>query len=116
MMEHKQVILIRSDLKLTKGKMAAQVAHASVDATLKSSETTVKKWRSEGMKKVCLSVSNKDELYKYAQQAKDKGLTVSIITDAGHTHLEPGTVTCAAIGPAKEEDIDIITGKLKLIS
>jgi PTH2 family peptidyl-tRNA hydrolase len=115
-MSFKQVILVRADLKLTKGKMAAQVAHASVDATLKSSEAMVKKWRAEGMKKVCLSVSNKDELYKYAQQAKDEGLTVAIITDAGHTHLEPGTVTCAAVGPAKEEDIDKVTGKLKLIS
>ncbi len=115
-MNYKQVILVRADLKLTKGKMAAQVAHASVDAAFKSSETLVKKWRAEGMKKVCLSVANKDELYKYAQQAKDEGLTVAIITDAGHTHLEPGTVTCAAIGPGKEEDIDKVTGKLKLIS
>jgi len=115
-MEYKQVILVRADLKLTKGKMAAQVAHASVDATLKSSESTVKKWRAQGMKKICLSVASKEELHKYAQFAKDEGLTVAIITDAGHTHLEPGTTTCAAIGPALEEDIDKITGKLKLIS
>lgn len=112
---YKQVILIRSDLKLPKGKMAAQAAHASVDATLKASPILMKKWRAEGMAKICLRVENEKELYKYIQTAKDQGLATSVISDAGHTVVAPGTVTCGAVGPASEEQVDAITGDLKLV-
>lgn len=115
-MELKQVILVRDDLKLTKGKMAAQVAHASVSAVLKSDKDDVKKWNAQGMKKIILRVKDKDELHRYKQKAEDAGLVTALITDAGHTHLEPGTVTCLAIGPDSEEKIDAVTGELKLIS
>ncbi|MGM5482810.1 MAG: peptidyl-tRNA hydrolase Pth2 [Nanobdellota archaeon] len=114
-MELKQVILIRHDLKLPKGKMAAQAAHAAVEAVLKSDKDKVKNWRLHGSKKVTLKVNSKEELYKYAQKAKDESLATAIITDAGRTVIEPGTVTCAAIGPEKEEDIDSITKDLKMI-
>lgn len=67
------------------------------------------------MKKAVLKVKDKEELYQYKQQAEDAGLVVALITDAGHTHLKPGTATCAGIGPDKAEKIDKITGKLKLI-
>ncbi|MFH0875266.1 MAG: peptidyl-tRNA hydrolase Pth2 [archaeon] len=113
-MSYKQVIIVRDDLKLPKGKMAAQVAHASVEAVLKSDEKTIKHWRKEGMAKVVLKVLSLDELYKYIQNAKDIGLATSIISDAGRTVVEPGTVTCGAIGPDIEEKIDEITGQLKL--
>lgn len=114
-MELKQVIIIRNDLKLPKGKMAAQAAHAAVEAVLKGDKDKVKDWRHMGSKKVTLKVDSKEELYKYAQQAKDEGLTTAIITDAGRTVIEPGTVTCAAIGPDEEEKIDRITKNLKMI-
>ena len=110
------MILVRDDLKLTKGKMAAQVSHASVAATLKSDKDDIKKWVAEGMKKVVLKVKDKAELYAYKQKAEDAGLIVALITDAGHTQLEPGTVTCLGIGPDKEDKIDKVTGNLKLIS
>jgi PTH2 family peptidyl-tRNA hydrolase len=113
-MEYKQVILIREDLKLPKGKMAAQSSHASVDAVLKSDKDIIKNWKKEGMAKVVLKVKGKKELFKYIQLAKDSGLKTSVITDAGRTVVEPGTVTCGAIGPEKEEKIDNITGELKL--
>ena len=116
MKELKQVILVRKDLKLSKGKMAAQASHASVEAVLKSSKDDVGVWRSQGMKKSVLAVADKQELLLYVQRAEVAGLVVSIITDAGRTHLEPGTMTCGAIGPATEEKIDTITGKLKLVS
>ena len=113
--DYKQVLLIRKDLKLPKGKTAAQAAHASVDAVLKAPSSDVKAWRKEGMKKIALAVKDEKELYKHIQQAKDIGLTTSIITDAGHTIVEPGTVTCGAIGPNKEKDIDRITSKLSTL-
>ncbi|MFP4111518.1 MAG: peptidyl-tRNA hydrolase Pth2 [Candidatus Woesearchaeota archaeon] len=112
--EYKQVILIRKDLKLPKGKAAAQAAHAAVDAVLKSDKRIVSRWRQEGMRKICLSVSDVKELYSLVQDAKDLGLTTATITDAGRTVVEPGTVTCAAIGPDIEEKIDPVTGNLKM--
>ncbi len=116
MTEYKQVILVREDLKLTRGKMSAQSSHASVAAVLKSHKDDLKKWQDQGMKKVILRVKDKEELYKYKQLAEDAGLVVALITDAGHTHLEPGTTTCLGIGPDKTEKIDKITGTLSLVS
>jgi peptidyl-tRNA hydrolase, PTH2 family len=111
----KQLILVRDDLKLPKGKMAAQCAHASVEAVLKSDKNVVKEWRSEGMGKIVVKVEDKKELYKYLQLAKDSGLITALITDAGKTVIAPGTETCLAIGPDEEEKIDRITGSLKLM-
>ncbi len=114
-MPYKQVIIVRADLKLTKGKMAAQASHASVEAVLRSNKDDVAKWQQEGMKKIVLKVNTQAELLEYKRKAEDAGLVAALITDAGHTHLEPGTITCLGIGPAKEEKIDAITGNLKLI-
>src|SRR3989344_8269433 len=110
-MSYKQVILIRQDLKLPKGKAAAQCAHASVEAVLKSDAKLVKAWRQEGMAKIVLKVKDEKELLHYFQKAKDAGLTASLITDAGRTVIAPGTKTCVGIGPDQEEKIDEITGK-----
>jgi PTH2 family peptidyl-tRNA hydrolase len=113
MLELKQVILIRSDLKMSKGKTAVQVAHAAVEAVLKSDMRIVSSWRSVGMKKITLRVENEKELYKFLQEAKDFGLVTALITDAGKTEIAPGTPTCLAIGPDSEDKIDLITGELK---
>ena len=114
-MNYKQVILIRQDLKLPKGKAAAQVAHASVEAVLKSKAELVKAWRNEGMAKIVLKVKDEKELIKYFQNAKDEGFTASLITDAGRTTIAPGTKTCVGIGPDTEEKIDKITKTLPLL-
>jgi len=111
----KQVILIRHDLKLPKGKMAAQCAHASVRAVLKSDKRKVSKWDSEGAKKIVLKVNDLKELKKYLAKAKAAKLKTAVITDAGLTTIAPGTTTCAAIGPDEEEKIDKITGQLPLM-
>ncbi|MBI4146771.1 peptidyl-tRNA hydrolase [Candidatus Woesearchaeota archaeon] len=116
MTDYKQVILVRDDLKLTKGKMSAQVSHASVGAVLKSHKDDVKRWQDQGMKKVVLRVKDLDELLAFKRKAEDAGLVVSLVTDAGHTQLEPGTVTCLGIGPDSSAKIDKVTGSLKLIS
>ena len=115
MAELKQVILVRADLKLPKGKLAAQAAHASVDAVLKSDSDIVKSWRKEGMAKIVVKVKDEKELIKYFQLAKDDNITVSLITDAGRTVIAPGTKTCVGIGPDEEEKIDKITGELSLL-
>ena len=111
----KQVILIRHDLKLPTGKACAQAAHASVDAVLKTPPEIIKKWRTEGMAKIALKVKDEKELIKFFQMAKDDGIPVSLITDAGRTVVAPGTKTCAGIGPADEKKIDSITGSLPLL-
>ena len=114
-MNLKQVILVRQDLKLPKGKLAAQAAHASVEAVLKSESSIVKSWRREGMEKVVLKVKDEKELLHYFQLAKEADLVTALITDAGHTVVAPGTKTCVGIGPDEEEKIDSITGKLLLL-
>jgi peptidyl-tRNA hydrolase, PTH2 family len=111
----KQVIIVRNDLKLPKGKMSAQCAHASVEAVLRSEKRTVNAWRNEGMAKIVLKVNDLKELRKYNQLAKSTGLVTSVITDAGRTTIAPGTTTCMAIGPAFEDKIDNITKELKLM-
>ena len=114
-MAYKQVILVRDDLKLSKGKMSAQVAHASVEAMLRSHKDDIKKWREEGMKKIVLKVANEKELIKYKRIAEDAGLVSALITDAGHTELPADTTTCVGIGPDKEDKIDRVTGTLKMM-
>ena len=116
--ELKQVILIRTDLEMGKGKIAAQVAHASVEAslkTLKRKRNLFYAWHRIGMKKSVLKVKNEEELLNFRNEAKKKRIITALIVDAGHTQIKEGTITCLAIGPDKEEIIDEITGDLKLL-
>ena len=114
-MGFKQAILVRKDLDLPKGKLGAQVAHAAVECVLRSDKKVVSAWRDDGMPKVVLKVNDLKELHKFNQDAKDMGFVTSLITDAGRTVVEPGTVTCLGIGPADEEDLDKLIGELKLL-
>lgn len=109
------VILARQDLKLPKGKLAAQCAHAAVEATLKSSSAKVKSWQDQGQKKVVLKVADEKEMMEYQQKAKAEGLVAAVITDAGRTVIAPGTKTCIGIGPDAEEKIDKVTGDLQMM-
>lgn len=102
-------------MKLPKGKLAAQVAHASVDAVLKSKASLVKNWRLQGMKKIVLKAADLAELQKFERAAKDLDFITALITDAGHTTVPAGTTTCLAIGPDAEEKIDRLTGHLKIV-
>jgi PTH2 family peptidyl-tRNA hydrolase len=113
-MSLKQVILVRRDLKLSKGKLSAQVAHASLTAAEKSKFK--EEWLREGQKKAILKVENLSELMEIYEEVKKKNeLSSALIRDAGLTHLPRGEITCLGIGPAPEEEIDEITGKLKLL-
>ncbi len=83
----KQVILVRKDLKMPPGKMSAQVAHGSVEATFKSDKKKLDEWLEEGMKKVVLKVEDEKELIKYFKLAKENNLVAVLIKDAGKTVL-----------------------------
>lgn len=110
----KQAIIIRADLKMSKGKLAAQAAHASLEAYKKAGQLNVELWESEGQKKVVLKVSGEKELAEIFMAAKRAKIPAALIRDAGKTQLEPGTTTCAGIGPDEDEKIDKVCGKLKL--
>jgi|SRR3989344_3577606 len=110
----KQALIIRKDLNMTPGKIAAQVAHASVEAVFRSPQAAVEEWHHSGMKKIVLRAESKEQLYEYQRRAKAEGLVAALITDGGHTQVEPGTVTCLGIGPAEDTRIDKVTKDLKL--
>jgi PTH2 family peptidyl-tRNA hydrolase len=112
---YKQVIVVRRDLKLDKGKLAVQVAHASLDAYKKSDPDARKRWEDSGTKKVVVRAESLKEMLDLHKKAKGLGLPCSIIRDAGRTQIKPGTITALGIGPCKEEDLDKVTGKLKIL-
>lgn len=112
-MELKQVIVVRKDLELGKGKLAAHVAHAAVSTAEESKFK--KEWIKDMQKKTVLKCNTLDELIQIYETAKREGLPVAIIRDAGLTQIPEGTITCVGIGPAPAERIDKITGKLKLL-
>jgi PTH2 family peptidyl-tRNA hydrolase len=115
---YKQVIIVRTDLKMGKGKLAAQVAHAAVLATeicRNIKPEWYQAWMQEGQKKIIVKVNNLEELLKIKNEAEAKGLPVALIEDAGLTQLKPGTITTLGIGPAPKDLIDPITRHLKLL-
>ena len=115
---YRQVIVIRMDLNMSTGKIAAQAAHASITAAeecRKARPEWLKEWLSEGQKKVVLRVETEAELRKLYQEAREAELPAALVEDAGLTEVPPGTVTALGIGPAPSALIDRITGKLKLL-
>lgn len=112
----KQVIIMRTDLKLSKGKTAAQACHASLESYKKADLQNIKTWEKEGVKKVILKVETEKELHELHSLVKQTSLPVSLIIDAGHTEIPSGTITCLGIGPGNDEEIDKITGHLKLLN
>ena len=109
---YKMVLLVRKDLKMGVGKIAAQCCHAAVGACR---QNVYQDWMNQGEAKIVLSVKNLTELKKYCDLAREAGLPVVEIQDAGRTEVAPGTITVAAIGPGKIELIDSVTGKLRLL-
>ncbi len=111
----KQVIVVRSDIKMSKGKLAAQCSHASVSAALKTNRAALKKWEIEGQKKVVLKARTLDELLLLREKCRKNGMVYAITSDAGRTELTPGTITTLGIGPDDEKKIDKVTGSLPLL-
>ncbi len=115
---NKLVIVVRTDIKLSPGKMAVQVAHAAVTCALESKAKKprwFKEWYNEGQKKVVVKVKEMEELFFLKEKAKALGITTSLIKDAGKTEVEPGTITCLGIGPGPTPEMDKVTGDLTLM-
>lgn len=112
----KQVIVVRNDLKMSKGKLAAQACHASLGAYKKANSNNIREWERDGEKKVILRVDSLEELFLIKEIAKKLNLPNYLVRDAGRTHLPESTITCLGIGPDEVELIDKATKDLKLIS
>ncbi len=111
-----KMAIVTPELSISDGKLAAQVAHASVECALrlnKKNPSLLQKWLDEGQKKVVLTAPE-EELTRLQNKASSMGLCTALIKDAGRTELPPGTITALAIGPGKEHDVDHITGQLPL--
>ena len=116
--KYKQVIILRTDIKMSTGKKVAQGCHAAVIAVNSASKYTpavVQAWVNEGQRKIALKVVSEEELLDVYQRAKFLNLPCSLVQDAGLTQLEPGTKTAVGIGPAKTEKVDSIVKTLKLL-
>jgi PTH2 family peptidyl-tRNA hydrolase len=111
----KQIIVVNESLKLPRGKLAAQVAHAAVAAFLEASEEAKQLWLANGMPKVVLSSQSAEELRQLKYAAEERGIPACLIADAGKTILAAETITCLGLGPSPGRDLDELTGELKLV-
>jgi len=125
----KQVLIWRHDLKVRKGKLAAQIAHASLAVVLnemrkddKTFEFKVEKdshwdkWLNGRFTKICVYCNSEKELLEIYQKAKEAKIPSVLITDAGLTEFNGvPTNTCVGIGPYWSEEIDKITGHLPIL-
>jgi PTH2 family peptidyl-tRNA hydrolase len=117
--KYKMAIVVRTDLGMGKGKIAAQVAHAAVSLAwdVMDGETNkkVSEWFWEGQKKIVLKVDSLAELQRLSDECVKAGIRHTIIVDAGLTQIDPNTNTVLGIGPDTNEKIDSITKGLKLL-
>ncbi len=116
--EYKMVIVTRKDLKLSAGKLAAQVAHAAVTCALETKKKNKKwfsKWMREGAKKAVVKTESVDDFIFLKQKADSLNIESVIITDAGHTQIPAGTKTVFGVGPAPTNLLDQVTGDLSLL-
>ncbi|MNK09908.1 peptidyl-tRNA hydrolase [compost metagenome] len=132
-MSHKQVIILRKDLGMRKGKMVAQGAHASMAAILSLSEDSKyeagnkqylkleldersRAWLTGNFKKICVYVNSEEELLAIHEKAKAAGIITALIKDAGLTEFGGvPTYTAVAVGPDFDNKVDTITGQLPLL-
>lgn len=112
--DHKMVMIVRTDLEMSAGKVAAQCVHAALGAVRESNPDTVALWTSIGEAVVTLRCDNFDKMMALHKKAKDNGLVAHAMMDAGRTEVEPGTVTVVAIGPDTCSRVNSITKRLRL--
>ncbi|MFO7794473.1 MAG: aminoacyl-tRNA hydrolase [Candidatus Nanohaloarchaea archaeon] len=113
-MDLKQVIVIDESLGMSKGKLAAQASHASLNAYKKVDEDLRKDWGSQGAKKIILDKGEKS-FQDLIMGAERLNIPHYKVKDAGHTEVEPGTATALGLGPAESSKIDKITSELTLV-
>ncbi|ROW04070.1 hypothetical protein VSDG_00981 [Cytospora chrysosperma] len=125
--ECKMVLVVRSDLGMTKGKIAAQCGHATLACYKSLSRAAARagaaspearllqRWERHGQAKVAVQTKGSDELELLMGKAHSLGITAEVIVDAGRTQIEPGSMTVLGVGPAPKSMVDQITGSLKLL-
>lgn len=114
-MKFKQCIVVRDDLKLSSGKLAVQVAHAAVLALEQADKNVVRDWKKEGQKKVVLRTVGLRDLFILREVAKRMGIPSAVVVDAGLTEIPSGTITALGLGPSSDNELDKVTGNLKLL-
>ena len=115
--EFKMILVVRNDLKMGKGKVAAQCSHAAVSAykqVHRRNPDLLKQWEYCGQPKVVVKAPDEESLLDLLRHAKEVGLPVSLIQDAGRTQIAPGSRTVLGIGPGPADLVDKVTGHLKL--
>ncbi|KFY15905.1 hypothetical protein V492_01683 [Pseudogymnoascus sp. VKM F-4246] len=115
--ECKLVLVVRTDLGMTKGKIAAQCGHA-VLACYKTSLRTnpyLRAWERGGQAKIAVQINSEAGIEELAAKAKAAGLVAEVVCDAGRTQIAAGSVTVLGVGPAKRSLVDGVTGGLKLL-
>lgn len=116
--QYKMVLVVRNDLKMGKGKIGAQCGHASVGAYqsgMQKMKAVMRRWENSGCAKICVKVESETELMNIRRGASMRGFNYSLIHDAGRTQIAAGSATVLAIGPALVEELDMLTGNLKLL-
>ena len=111
----KQVMIVRTDIKMGKGKIAAQCCHAAIGAYKQADKQKIRKWENEAYAKVVLKVPSVHDLFMLRERARAKGVAYYLVTDAGRTQLPQSTITVLGLGPDEDDVIDEITGDLKLL-
>jgi PTH2 family peptidyl-tRNA hydrolase len=112
--EMKQVIVLRTDLGMSTGKLVAQACHASVEAAFSAPTSAIEQWRSEGQSKIVLRVNSVSELTELKNRCEASSLVHALIADAGRTELAQGTITALAIGPTDDKSVDRLVGAVPL--
>ncbi|KKA30818.1 hypothetical protein TD95_005057 [Thielaviopsis punctulata] len=124
--ECKLVLVVRTDLGMTKGKIAAQCSHATLacykalsraasKSPLSKEAKTLRKWETLGQAKIAVQVKSEDEMMALMAEARALGITAQVIQDAGRTQIDPGSLTVLGVGPAPRSMVDRVTGHLKLL-
>ena len=108
--------MVNESLGLPCGKLAAQVAHASIGAFLQAQPSVRAQWLATGMTKVVLAAASTEALLALQGLAIAAALPEFLVADAGRTVIAAGTVTCLGIGPAADEAVSAVTGTLKLLA
>lgn len=113
--DFKQVIVVNKSLGMSVGKIAAQVAHASVLSLLEANESVAAGWLDNSYPKIVLQVETTSDLLELKKAADEQKIPNALVIDEGRTEVTNGSITCLGIGPFTREDIDNITGDLRLL-
>lgn len=110
--------LVRTDLGMGKGKIAAQVAHAAMRLGIRCQEhqpDVLHQYLDSGERKIVLKTNDVQDLVNVFQDLVDHDFPATIIEDAGHTQIEAGTMTVLGVGPARAADLEEFLGHFKLL-